>query len=115
MRLRTKTVLAFDVELVSPRSCMGQGSPARAKSITVIVGAEATAGVASDIGCKYGDWPGTNTIFSQIASEALGIDYDLVEVVQPDTKPPNSGPTVASRTSMVVGKLIESASSAEER
>ena len=53
---------------------------------------------------------GTNTIFSQIASEALGIDFDLIDVVQPDTgNVPNSGPTVASRTAMVVGKLVESA------
>jgi CO/xanthine dehydrogenase Mo-binding subunit len=53
---------------------------------------------------------GTNTIFSQIAADALGIDCDDVEVVQPDTSVvPNSGPTVASRTCMVVGKLIESA------
>jgi CO/xanthine dehydrogenase Mo-binding subunit len=53
---------------------------------------------------------GTNTIFAQIASEALHIDIDLIDVVQPDTgRVPNSGPTVASRTSMVVGKLVESA------
>lgn len=53
---------------------------------------------------------GTYTIFSQIASEALGIDYELIEVAQPDTaNVPNSGPTVASRTCMIVGKLVESA------
>jgi len=53
---------------------------------------------------------GANTIFCQIAAEALGLDYDQVEVAQPDTASvPNSGPTVASRTCMVVGKLIESA------
>ncbi|HEV2834061.1 MAG TPA: xanthine dehydrogenase family protein molybdopterin-binding subunit [Pyrinomonadaceae bacterium] len=53
---------------------------------------------------------GTNTIFSQIAAEALGLDFESIEVVQPDTGlVPNSGPTVASRTSMVVGKLVESA------
>ena len=53
---------------------------------------------------------GTNTIFSQIAGEALGISYDLIEIAQPDTGVvPNSGPTVASRTSMVVGKLVETA------
>ena len=52
---------------------------------------------------------GTNTIFSQIAAEALGLDFDLIEVVRPDTSNvPNSGPTVASRTAMVVGKLVES-------
>jgi CO/xanthine dehydrogenase Mo-binding subunit len=53
---------------------------------------------------------GTNTIFSQIAAEALGIDVADVEVAQPDTAiVPNSGPTVASRTCMVVGKLVEMA------
>jgi CO/xanthine dehydrogenase Mo-binding subunit len=53
---------------------------------------------------------GTNTIFSQIAADALGLDVGAIEVVQPDTAVvPNSGPTVASRTCMVVGKLVESA------
>ena len=53
---------------------------------------------------------GTNTIFSQIAADALGLDCSSVEVVQPDTAHvPNSGPTVASRTCMIVGKLVESA------
>lgn len=53
---------------------------------------------------------GTNTIFSQIAAEALGISPDLVEIVPPDTSlVPNSGPTVASRTCMIVGKMVESA------
>lgn len=53
---------------------------------------------------------GTKTIFAQIAADALGLEYEAVEVAQPDTAfVPNSGPTVASRTSMVVGKLVESA------
>jgi CO/xanthine dehydrogenase Mo-binding subunit len=53
---------------------------------------------------------GTNTILAQIVAETLGIDYDLVELARPDTgQVPNSGPTVASRTCMVVGKLVESA------
>jgi CO/xanthine dehydrogenase Mo-binding subunit len=53
---------------------------------------------------------GTNTIFSQIAGETLGIDQEQIEIVQPDTaNVPNSGPTVASRTSMIVGKLVETA------
>jgi CO/xanthine dehydrogenase Mo-binding subunit len=53
---------------------------------------------------------GTNTIFSQIAAEALGIDCTDIDVVQPDTSVvPDSGPTVASRTCMVVGKLVETA------
>ena len=53
---------------------------------------------------------GTNTILTQIAAEALGLDYSQVEIQRPDTAlVPNSGPTVASRTSMIVGKLIENA------
>jgi CO/xanthine dehydrogenase Mo-binding subunit len=53
---------------------------------------------------------GTNTILAQSAAEAMGAEYENVEVAQPDTdKVPNSGPTVASRTAMVVGKLVERA------
>ena len=53
---------------------------------------------------------GTNTILTQIAAEAIGIHYDDVIMAPPDTDiVPNSGPTVASRTSMVVGRLIERA------
>jgi len=53
---------------------------------------------------------GTNTILCQIAAEALGIDYDAVRMAPPDTRVvPNTGPTVASRTAMVVGKLVASA------
>ena len=53
---------------------------------------------------------GTNTILAQIVAETLGIGYDQVSVPRPDTSEvPNSGPTVASRTCMVVGKLVESA------
>ncbi len=59
---------------------------------------------------------GTVTIFSQIAADALGVDVDDVEIVQPDTAVvPNSGPTVASRTCMVVGKLVESAAKSIRR
>ena len=53
---------------------------------------------------------GTNTILCQIAAETLGLPYEDVEIAQPDTtEVPNSGPTVASRTAMVVGKLVQSA------
>jgi CO/xanthine dehydrogenase Mo-binding subunit len=76
-----------------------------------VVGAEATAeGHVKVLAASTEIGQGTNTVFAQIASEALGIDYDSIEVVQPDTaNVPNSGPTVASRTCMVVGKLVESA------
>ena len=53
---------------------------------------------------------GTKTVLCQIAAETLGIRYEDVEIAQPDTDGvPNSGPTVASRTVMVVGKLVQSA------
>ena len=76
-----------------------------------VVSAEATAeGKVRILAASTEIGQGTNTIFSQIASETLGIDFDSIEIVQPDTgRVPNSGPTVASRTSMVVGKLVESA------
>jgi CO/xanthine dehydrogenase Mo-binding subunit len=54
---------------------------------------------------------GTNTILSQVCAQTLGIPYDDVIVAQPDTLlVPNSGPTVASRTAMIVGKLVQRAS-----
>ena len=53
---------------------------------------------------------GTNTILAQICAEAIGLDYGDVIMALVDTDVvPNSGPTVASRTSMVVGRLIERA------
>ncbi|MEK6333962.1 MAG: xanthine dehydrogenase family protein molybdopterin-binding subunit [Acidobacteriota bacterium] len=76
-----------------------------------VVGAEATPeGRVKILAASTEIGQGTNTIFAQIAAEALGLDYDLFEVAQPDTaQVPNSGPTVASRTCMIVGKLVESA------
>ncbi len=76
-----------------------------------VVGAEATReGRVRILAASTEIGQGTNTIFAQIASEALGVDSELIEVAQPDTSEvPNSGPTVASRTCMVVGKLVESA------
>jgi CO/xanthine dehydrogenase Mo-binding subunit len=53
---------------------------------------------------------GTNTVLCQVAAEALGVPYEDVRIAQPDTaEVPNSGPTVASRTAMVVGSLVRSA------
>jgi CO/xanthine dehydrogenase Mo-binding subunit len=45
---------------------------------------------------------------AQIVAEALGIPYEQVEIAQPDTaQVPDSGPTVASRTCMVVGGILQ--------
>ena len=53
---------------------------------------------------------GTNTVLCQIVAETLKVRYEDVSIARPDTQEvPNSGPTVASRTVMVVGKLVQSA------
>jgi CO/xanthine dehydrogenase Mo-binding subunit len=50
---------------------------------------------------------GTKTIFPQLVAEELGIGIDEVEMAPQDTSiVPDSGPTVASRTAMVVGGLV---------
>jgi CO/xanthine dehydrogenase Mo-binding subunit len=81
------------------------------KYLQSIVGCEADAeGRVHVLAASTEIGQGTNTIFAQIAADALGLDYDSVEVSRPDTgNVPNSGPTVASRTTMIVGKLVESA------
>jgi len=60
---------------------------------------------------EYGQ--GTITTFVQIASEVLGIPVEWISKHQPDTDVvPDSGPTVASRTTIVVGKMVERCSQA---
>jgi CO/xanthine dehydrogenase Mo-binding subunit len=50
---------------------------------------------------------GTKTIFPQLVAEALDVPIEAVELANPDTAyVPDSGPTVASRTAMVVGGLL---------
>lgn len=51
---------------------------------------------------------GTDTIFPQIVAEELGIPLDRVGMAPHDTAlVPDSGPTVASRTAMVVGGVTQ--------
>ncbi len=53
---------------------------------------------------------GTNTMFAQLAADSLGVPFEWISVETPDTsRVPDSGPTVASRTCMVVGRLVRSA------
>jgi CO/xanthine dehydrogenase Mo-binding subunit len=50
---------------------------------------------------------GTKTIFPQLAAAELGVPVDAVDIAPQDTSVvPDSGPTVASRTAMVVGGLV---------
>ena len=59
---------------------------------------------------------GTITIFAQLAADELGLPLSAVEVAINDTsRVPDSGPTVASRTAMVVGGTIARAAQAMAR
>lgn len=50
---------------------------------------------------------GAATVLTQIAAQGLQIPFEKVRYCQPDTsKAPDSGPTVASRTTMIVGKIV---------
>jgi CO/xanthine dehydrogenase Mo-binding subunit len=79
--------------------------------LAAVAGVEATAeGRVRVLAASTEIGQGTNTIFAQIAADALGVDYERIEIGQPDTAHvPDSGPTVASRTCMIVGKLVETA------
>lgn len=53
---------------------------------------------------------GTRTMHAQIVADTLGLPYEAVEVSDADThRVPDSGPTVASRTCMIVGGLLQRA------
>ena len=53
---------------------------------------------------------GQITVFAQIAADRLGYSPADISIAQPDThRVPDSGPTVGSRTAMVVGRLVEKA------
>jgi len=53
---------------------------------------------------------GTKTIFCQLAADTLGVGLERVSLAPQDTSiVPDSGPTVASRTAMIVGRLVQEA------
>ena len=53
---------------------------------------------------------GTETVFRQIVADAAGVGMADVDFAVPSTTTvPDSGPTVASRTVMVVGSIVENA------
>ena len=59
---------------------------------------------------------GTTSILASIAADALEVPYDWIRVSIPDTaKVPNSGPTVASRTCMIVGGILKRSAQALRR
>jgi len=59
---------------------------------------------------------GTTSILAAIVADALEVPYDWIRVSTPDTaRVPNSGPTVASRTCMIVGGLLKRSADALRR
>jgi CO/xanthine dehydrogenase Mo-binding subunit len=79
--------------------------------LNALAGVEATAAGGVRVlvsSTEFGQ--GTNTILCQIAAETLGLEYDDVSMAPVDTSiSPNSGPTVASRTAMIIGKIVQTA------
>ncbi|MBN1332874.1 MAG: molybdopterin-dependent oxidoreductase, partial [Synergistales bacterium] len=54
---------------------------------------------------------GATVMFTSVAADALGLPVEMFRYSLPDTsRVPDSGPTVASRTTMYVGKLVMDAS-----
>ncbi|MBN1282882.1 MAG: xanthine dehydrogenase family protein [Proteobacteria bacterium] len=50
---------------------------------------------------------GAHTVLRQMAADQLGLDIGLIELPTPDTAyVPDSGPTVASRTTMIMGSVL---------
>ncbi len=79
-------------------------------------GLELTASGARVLSASTDIGQGTITVFSQLAAEALGVPLSMIEVAVNDTsRVPDSGPTVASRTTMVVGGTIARAAEAMAR
>ncbi len=79
--------------------------------LNALAGVEATAAGGIRVlvsSTEFGQ--GTNTILCQIAAETLGLEYDDVSMAPVDTSiSPNSGPTVASRTAMIIGRIVQTA------
>ncbi|MEW5981963.1 MAG: xanthine dehydrogenase family protein molybdopterin-binding subunit [Acidobacteriota bacterium] len=80
----------------------GEATLASRASLELLPDGARILAASTDIG------QGQRTVHAQIVAEALGIRPDQVEVTTPDTsRVPDSGPTVASRTTMIVGGLLK--------
>jgi CO/xanthine dehydrogenase Mo-binding subunit len=79
-------------------------NPAGASLVVAADGSVTVAVGTTEIG------QGMITVLSQIAAEALGCPVERVRVVEADTsRVPDSGPTVASRTTLMSGNAIRDA------
>jgi CO/xanthine dehydrogenase Mo-binding subunit len=82
----------------------GSGETALASRAGVRLGAD---GIVEILASSTEIGQGASTTHSQIVSEVLGVPYEMVRTAPADTAVvPDSGPTVASRTAMVVGGLL---------
>ena len=64
-------------------------------------------GTVEVLGCNTDIGQGIRSAFTKIVAEILDLPYDRVICVNPDTdRVSNSGPTVASRSVMIPGKLL---------
>lgn len=103
-RVRTGLGMAF---FFHGAGFTGAGETMLASTVEVELTDAGTALVrsgATDIG------QGTHDLFARIAADAFGTGVSDVAVAVPDTaEVPNSGPTVASRTCMIVGSLVDRA------
>ena len=84
-----------------------RGGYLNAAGASVVVSADASVTVAvgtTEIG------QGMITVLSQIAADAIGCPLEFVRILPPDTAlVPDSGPTVASRTTLMSGNAIADA------
>jgi CO/xanthine dehydrogenase Mo-binding subunit len=79
-------------------------NPAGANVVVAADGSVTVAVGTTEIG------QGMVTVLTQITAEALGCPVELVRVIEPDTsRVPDSGPTVASRTTVMSGNAIRDA------
>ena len=79
-------------------------NPAAASVVVAADGSVTVAVGTTEIG------QGMVTVLSQITAEALGCPVESVKVMDPDTsRVPDSGPTVASRTTVMSGNAIRDA------
>jgi CO/xanthine dehydrogenase Mo-binding subunit len=85
----------------------GRGEVVLASRVEVALGA---TGVFKALAASTEMGQGATTTLAQMTADALGVPVDWVDVEAPDTwKVPNSGPTVASRTVLIVGGLLDRA------
>jgi CO/xanthine dehydrogenase Mo-binding subunit len=69
---------------------------------------ETTAGGVRILAGTVDIGQGAHTTHTQIVADTLGLPFDRITVEHPDTDlVPDSGPTVASRTCMVVGGILQ--------